>query len=114
MRMLDAKPYRSLKNPVAKRLRPPGLTQLDAIGDKRLKTPQPRRLPPAGGAFVPGIGAELKETEVHVGYAHAHRPRRINPNGMLPGLSDLGTLFSGQNGMLLAAAAIGGYFLFKK
>jgi hypothetical protein len=72
---------------------------------------------PVGGSFVPGIGglgAELKQTEVHVGYAHAS-PKRINPNGMLPGLSlDLSSMLSGQNGMLLAAAAIGGYLLFRR
>lgn len=114
MRMLDAKPYHSLRMPIAKTLRPPGMTQLDAHGDKRLKVAQPRRLPHAGGAFVPGLGAELKQTEVHVGYAHAS-PRRANANGMLPGLSlDLSSMLSGQNGMLLAAAAGIGYLLFRR
>jgi hypothetical protein len=113
MRMLDAKPYHSLRMPIAKTLRPPGMTQLDAHGDKRLKVAQPRRLPHAGGAFVPGLGAELKQTEVHVGYAHAS-PRSAG-NGMLPGLSlDLSSMLSGQNGMLLAAAAGIGYLLFRR
>lgn len=136
--LLDASQPRSMRGPAVKHLRPAANKHLSPQLDKHLSSPPVKRLPRAAGSFVPGIGAELDQTEVQVGYndqdelagiatkrplhpkqvvnGKVQRPiRHLNPgSGMLPGLGAFSDLFTGKNFGLLAVAAIGGYLLFKK
>jgi hypothetical protein len=68
---LDARSARSLAIPPPKNLSIPLGRRLDAKMAKNLMSRQPRRVPRdnGGGGFFPGMGEEMDETEVQVGWS---------------------------------------------
>jgi len=70
MASLDARPARSLAIPPPKNLSIPLGRRLDAREARALMSHHPKRIPRdnGGGGFFPGMGEELDETEVQVGW----------------------------------------------
>jgi hypothetical protein len=91
-----------------KHLRSAAPRRLDARFDRHLRSPHPKRLPrdSGKGSFMPGLSAELDETEVMVGY---ESPEQLADD--MAGVSDFATK---QNMMVLAGAAVLGFLLFKR
>ncbi len=101
-RRLSSSPVKHLRSSVPRRL--------DARLDRHLSSPRPTRLPrdSGGGSFMPGLSADLDETEVMVGY---ESPDQLAAEMDVAGFSDLMTK---QNAMILGGAALLGYLLFKR
>lgn len=68
---LDARPARSLAIPPPKNLSIPLGRRLDPKMARALMSSRPKRIPRdnGGGGFFPGMGEEMDETEVQVGWA---------------------------------------------
>jgi hypothetical protein len=114
---INAPGARSLAVPPPKNLKIPLGRRLDAKMAKNLMSARPKRVPRdnGGGGFFPGMGEEMDETEVKVGYSDLGRwygpnQRRPATSGMartnrLAGLGDTTTAGSGTPGAATAAPA---------
>jgi len=119
MRSISAQLDRPLRSPRMKHLRAGAPRRLDARGARHLRTPGPRRLKQASGrGFLPGFAGlglveDLDHTDVQVGYEDS---ALAGHGGMLPGVGafDMKSMLTAKNLAIGAAAAVVGYFLFKR
>jgi len=107
---INAPGPRRLHSPRVTHLRAMQPRQLDAPLDRHLASPRPKRLPrdSGKGSFMPGLSAELDETEVMVGF---ESPDQLAQE---MGAFDVQSLLTKQNVLVLAGAAVLGYFAFKR
>ena len=107
---INAAGPRRLSAAPIKYLRAAPTRKLNARFDRHLSSPVPTRIPrdSGKGSFLPGLSAELDQTDVMVGY---ESPDQLAASMDVAGFSDLLTK---QNLMYAAGAAVLGYFLFKR
>lgn len=105
---IDARGARRIHSPRVRSLAVAGPRKLDARLDRHLSSPTPTRLPrdTGKGSFMPGLGLELDETEVQVGFE--------SPDQLASDLAGPSEIFTKTNVMALAGAALVGYLLFKR